>query len=77
MGCLPSAPRPPPSVEVAADSGASESLTLVPVFAPEAAAFEVGLGELLRSVSVTSNVSLICADGGGEHALPPFFSFFL
>lgn len=60
-------------LEVAADSGGSESLTLVLVFTPEAAAFEVGLRELLRSVSVTSNVSLICADGGGEHVLPFFF----
>lgn len=64
-------------LEVAADSGGSESLTLVLVFTPEAAAFEVGLRELLRSVSVTSNVSLICADGGGEQVLPLFFSFLL
>lgn len=51
------------------DSGGSESLTLVPVFTPKAAAFEVGLRELLRSISVTSNVSLICADSRGEHVL--------
>lgn len=51
------------------DFGGSESLTLVPVFTPKAAAFEVGLRELLRSISVTSNGSLICTDGRGEHVL--------
>lgn len=51
------------------DFGGSESLTLVPVFTPKAAAFEVGLRELLRSISVTSNGSLVCADGRGEHVL--------
>lgn len=66
-------PRRPPD---AADYGGSESLMLVLVFAPEAAAFEAGLRELLHSVSVTSNVSLICANGGGERVLS-FFSFLL
>lgn len=87
IGWLLSALRPlttslPPSLgcgggvlEVAADSGGSESLTLVLVFSPEAAAFEVVLRELLRSVSVTANVSLIWADGGGEHVLPLFLFF--
>lgn len=53
-------PRPPPPTTAAStDSAGAESLTLVLVFTPAAAAFEVGLRELLRSVSATSNVSLI------------------
>lgn len=49
--------------------GSSESLTVVLIFSLKLAAFEVGLRGLLHSVSVTSNVSLMCGDGRGVHVL--------
>lgn len=68
----------PPPPHRLPDSAGAESLTLVLVFAPEAAAFEAlkrGWGGSLRCVPAASHVSLICADGGGEHLLPPRFLF--
>ncbi len=53
---------------MAGNFGSSESLTVVLIFSPKPAAFEVGPRGLLHFVSVllmclTSNVSLICGDG--------------
>lgn len=59
--------------EVADNFGSSESLTVVLIFTLKPAAFEVGPRGLLHSISVTSNVSLICGDGRGVHVLLFFF----
>lgn len=63
-------------LEAADDFGSSESLRVVLIFTPEPAAFEVEPRGLLHSVSLTSSVSLICADGGGVNVLPLLLSYF-
>lgn len=73
LKCSPSSPRRlrcgSSLPEVADDFGSSESLTVVLIFSLKLAAFEVEPRGLLHSVSVTSNVSLMCGDGRGVHVL--------
>lgn len=59
-------------LEAADNFGSSESLTVVLIFSLKPFAFEVGLRGLPHSVSVTSNVSLICGDGR-EYMFSSFF----
>ena len=62
------------SSDAATDNfGSCDSLSVVLIFSPEPAAFEVRPRGLLHSVSVTPNVALIRADGRGEHVLLLFY----